>query len=73
MLALMPLTAMGTYELGDTVEDFTLPDLDGNPVSLYDFQGDVILLNFFATWCPPCNDESPILEENFWQEYQDYG
>ncbi len=72
MLALMPITSLGAYELGDTIEDFTLPDLDGNPVSLYDFQGDVILLYFFATWCPPCNDESPILEENFWQEYQEY-
>lgn len=61
------------YEIGDTVDDFTLLDLDGNAVSLYDFQGDVILLNFFATWCPPCNDEAPILEDNFWQKYRDAG
>ena len=73
LLALVPAAAFGSYDLGDTVEDFTLLDLDGNPVSLYDFQGDVILLNFFATWCPPCNVESPILEENFWQVYRDYG
>jgi peroxiredoxin len=73
MFVLIPGGVFAAYELGDTVEDFTLLDLDGNPVSLYDFQGDVILLNFFATWCPPCNDEALILEENFWQEYQDEG
>jgi len=73
LLALVPSIALATYELGDTVNDFTLLDLDGNSVSLYDFEGDVILLNFFATWCPPCNEESPILETNFWQQYQDQG
>ncbi len=73
LLLLMPTLASAAYELGDTVENFTLLDLDGNPVSLNDFEGDVILLNFFATWCPPCNDEAPVLEDNFWQEYQQAG
>lgn len=62
-----------SYDLGDTVEDFTLLDTQGQPVHLYDFQGQVILLNFFATWCPPCNEEAPVLEQDFWQEYQAAG
>jgi peroxiredoxin len=43
--------------------DFTLPDLQGNSVRLSDLKGNVVLLNFFATWCPPCREEMPSLEE----------
>lgn len=41
---------------------FTLSDLSGNTVSLSDFEGKGILLNFFATWCPSCREEMPSLE-----------
>jgi cytochrome c biogenesis protein CcmG/thiol:disulfide interchange protein DsbE len=62
-LALLTATpALATYEIGDTVDDFTLLDLQGLPVSLSDFSGNVVLINFFATWCPPCNDEVPLLQ-----------
>ncbi len=73
VVMLLPAACFGVYDIGDVVGDFSLPDLDGNLVSLYDFEGDIILLNFFATWCPPCNTESPILETNFWQYYQGEG
>ena len=39
--------------------DFTLLDLDKNEVSLSDFQGKIVVLNFWATWCPPCREEIP--------------
>ena len=42
---------------------FLLSDLDGNVVSTAQWQGKVVLLNFWATWCPPCREEIPILEE----------
>ncbi len=38
------------YAVGDTVSNFTLSDVTGQNISLYDYQGQVILLNFFATW-----------------------
>ena len=48
--------------------DFTLPDLDGKPVSLADYRGKWVIVNYWATWCPPCLEEIPELvslhEEN---------
>lgn len=60
-----PSGARAAYQLGDTVADFTLLEPHGGPVSLSDFAGQVVLINFFATWCPPCNDEVPLLQEMF--------
>ncbi len=42
---------------------FLLRDLDGNVVSTAQWQGKVVLLNFWATWCPPCREEIPLLVE----------
>lgn len=43
-----------------TMVDFTLPDLDGNPRDINEWRGKVIVLNFWATWCPPCREEIPL-------------
>lgn len=45
--------------------DFTLPDLDGQPRSLSDWDGDMVVLNFWATWCPPCKKEMPLFQERY--------
>lgn len=50
--------------------DFTLSDLQGKKYSLSSFKGNVILLNFWATWCPPCRYEIPILDK-IQKEYKD--
>jgi peroxiredoxin len=42
--------------------DFTLPAVDGKQVSLQDYRGKVVFLNFWATWCIPCREEMPALE-----------
>ena len=43
--------------------DFSLPDMDGELHSLLDYRGKVVLINFWATWCPPCRREMPALEQ----------
>jgi len=43
--------------------DFILKDLNGNSVSLSDYSGKIVVLNFWASWCPPCRQEMPDLDE----------
>lgn len=50
--------------------DFELEDLNGNKVSLSDFKGKKVFLNFWATWCPPCKAEMPDIEK-LYQETKD--
>jgi peroxiredoxin len=52
--------------------DFTLKDMEGAPVRLADYKGKVLVLNFWATWCPPCKAELPgIIEVH--SQYKDKG
>jgi peroxiredoxin len=48
-----------------------LTDLNGNPVSLSDYRGKVVLVNNWATWCPPCQAEMPTLEKYYEQHRED--
>jgi len=45
---------------GGTMIDFSLPDLEGKKHNLSEWRGKVIVLNFWATWCPPCREEIPL-------------
>jgi len=47
----------------------TLEDLSGLPVSLDDYLGKVVLVNLWATWCPPCREEMPVLQ-TFYEDHK---
>ena len=46
-------------EIGSPVSDFELADLNGKNIKLSDFKGKTVIINFWATWCPPCKKEMP--------------
>ncbi|MDO8754736.1 MAG: TlpA disulfide reductase family protein [Anaerolineales bacterium] len=52
--------------------ELTLEDLSGNPVTLGDYRGSVVLVNLWATWCPPCREEMPTLQA-FYEKYESRG
>ena len=52
------------------IEDFELLDLEGNKVKLSDYKDKIVLLNFWATWCPPCKAEMPYMQQ-IHDQYED--
>jgi peroxiredoxin len=68
--------------VGDVAPDFEIPlgdgstyqlrDLEGNPIRLSDLRGKAVWINFFASWCPPCQGETPVLREVS-ERYRDQG
>ncbi len=64
--------ATAAVNVGESAPSFTLVDLEGNQVSLSDFRGKTVFVNFWATWCPPCRAEMPEIEAVY-QEYKDKG
>lgn len=52
-------------EIGSEAPDFTLQDLTGTGVSLSELRGQVVLINFWATWCGPCRQEMPIIQARY--------
>lgn len=59
-------------EVGQPAPNFTLMSLDGDEVSLADYQGQPVLINFWASWCPPCRLEMPDLVEAY-EAHKDEG
>lgn len=56
-------SSLAPEESGAQAPDFELPNLSGTPVRLADYQGQVVALNFWATWCGPCVREMPMFQE----------
>ena len=57
---------------GQAAPDFTLTLLDGSTITLSGLRGQVVVVNFWASWCPPCEEETPDLQA-VWEEYQGRG
>ena len=63
---------IGRFEEPVEVPNFTLPLIGGEKASLHDYTGNLIFLNFWATWCPYCRAERDALQTTY-QKYQDQG
>lgn len=77
MITLRKSQGVGQVETTPAKVDYpapslTLYDLDGASRSLADYSGQVVLVNMWATWCPPCREEMPTLEA-FYRDYADQG
>jgi len=60
------------YPKAAVPQDFTLPLLDGGNASLSSYKGKVVVLNFWATWCPPCREEMPSMDI-LYKRFKDQG
>ncbi|WP_298442734.1 TlpA disulfide reductase family protein [uncultured Ferrimonas sp.] len=70
--SLLLCTQVQSVELGELAPDFTLKSLSGSNLNLAEQRGDIMVINFWASWCGPCRKEMPILDE-MQQKYQDLG
>ncbi len=61
-----------TVKVGDEAPNFSLQQLDGEPVKLSDLRGKAVLLNFWGSWCKPCKSEMPAIEK-IYQKNKDKG
>ena len=59
-------------KVGKPAPEFQLPNLEGQSISLGDFRGKSVLINFWTTWCPPCRSEMPYIQEVY-EEWSDKG
>ena len=64
----------GLSKLADapSAPDFVLNDIDGDQYQLSEYRGQVVIINFWATWCPPCRDEMPSMQ-SAWEQLEQEG
>ena len=72
LLAWLNRDRLNPVMAGRDAPNFSAFDLEGSPKSLDDFRGKVLLVNIWATWCPPCREEMPSMQRLF-QEVGDEG
>ena len=69
--AFAPQDEIESYtRVGQEMPDFTITSLDGKQIKMSELRGKVILINFWATWCPPCRVEMPRLEKEVWEKHK---
>jgi cytochrome c biogenesis protein CcmG/thiol:disulfide interchange protein DsbE len=73
MLNKEPITGLsGITMVNRPAPDFTLTTFEGTAISLEDLRGKPVVINFWASWCPPCRIEAPLIERT-WREYKNRG
>ena len=58
-------------KVGDAMPSFTITHDDGTKLASTQWKGKVILVNLFATWCPPCQKELAAVKQTLWPKYKD--
>lgn len=57
-------------KIGGKAPAFSCTTIDGQMFDLSKMKDRIVLINFFATWCGPCNSELPVLQKNIWEKYR---
>lgn len=56
-------------KVGDAAPSFSFEIEKGKQVNISDYKGKLVLINLFATWCPPCNVELPLVQKQIWEKH----
>jgi cytochrome c biogenesis protein CcmG/thiol:disulfide interchange protein DsbE len=73
MLNKEPITGLsGVTRVNRAAPEFTLTNFSGTTISLQDLRGKPVVINFWASWCPPCRIEAPLIERT-WRAYKNRG
>lgn len=57
-------------KIGQIAPGFSCTTIDGKTIDITAMKGKIVMINFFATWCGPCNSELPVLQKNIWDKYK---
>ena len=72
IFSLLLVFTLGAAAAAEKAPDFKLPQMDGSSLTLSELRGNVVYVDFWATWCPPCRESFPWME-SMQQRYQDLG
>lgn len=72
LATLVGVSSVQAEEMNIPAPDFTLESRQGENLRLQDFRGEVVMLNFWASWCGPCRQEMPLMDD-LYAQYKDLG